>query len=387
MVAIIGSSGAGKTSLMAALCGRIRGKLSGDFSINDEPATKELITSVTGFVPQYETAVAVLTVEEHLRFVVELKLGRSISRYEKWERVESVVKRLGISSLKRTRIKNLSGGEKRKLNLAEELLREPLFLFCDEPTTSLDSFNSKSVMQTLRQLTCNEAEGGTRQAIICSIHQPSSTVFNYFNYIILMDTGRIVYHGKIAEFYKNLDASGMHLPPNYNPAEFFVNLVSPIRFNNLDHDERISQLCELNEQNIMRKSNNKLNSSLLTDTDHIEKIQRLPWTLQFLLLLNRAILVGCRDISEAALSSSSNLIIALGIGILYAGKSPNKQAWITDAEGMFFNVIAQIYFNTYMNVVNVFAPELPNIRKETGENLYSISSFYAMKFLSLVSGT
>lgn len=206
MVAIIGSSGAGKTSLMAALCQRIRGRIRGNFFVNDMPAKRNMISSVTGFVPQYETAVAVLTVTEHLHFVAELKLGRHMPKWEKRERVENVIKRLGMVNLKHTRVKHLSGGERKKLNLAEELIREPMFLFCDEPTTGLDAFNGKAVMQSLKLLTgSGDPDQSNQRAVICSIHQPSSEVFNYFNFIILMDCGEIVYHGRIAEFYPHLE--------------------------------------------------------------------------------------------------------------------------------------------------------------------------------------
>lgn len=384
-MAIIGSSGAGKTSLMAALCRRIRGKIEGKFYVNDLPAKKNLISSVTGFVPQYETAVAVLTVEEHLYFVAVLKLGRAMPQREKEERVENVIKRLGMINLKQTRIKNLSGGERKKLNLAEELMREPLFLFCDEPTTGLDSYNSKSVMQSLKRLTASDdSDNSNKRAVICSIHQPSSEVFNYFNYIILMDTGSIVYFGRIADCYGHLEKIGMSVPPNYNPAEFFVNLVSPIEFKGVEHGERINQLCQMNRVNLELERINELTRPKLSTSD-IEEMEHLTWIMQFLVLLKRTSLIGSRDLYETILHSSSHLIIALMIGVLYAGRSPNQQVLITDAEGMFFNVIAEIYFYTYMNVVSTFAPELPIIRKETGESLYFISSYYVMKFLSLVS--
>lgn len=207
-MAIIGASGAGKTSLMAALCQRIRGKIHGRFYVNHMPAKKNTINSVTGFMPQYETAVGVLTALEHLRFVAELKLGRSMSKWEKEERVQSAIERLGMCNLSHTRIKHLSGGERKRLNLAEEMIREPLFLFCDEPTTGLDSYNARSVMQSLKELTQSPSNGDNRdcaRAVICSIHQPSSAVFNYFSHIILMDNGSIVFRGKIQDSYALLD--------------------------------------------------------------------------------------------------------------------------------------------------------------------------------------
>lgn len=379
MVAIIGASGAGKTSIMASLCNRIRGKIKGSFYVNHLPAKKNMISQVTGFVPQYETAVAVLTVIEHLRFVAELKLGRAMARWEKEERVQRVIERLGMINLKHSRIKHLSGGEKKKLNLAEELLREPLFLFCDEPTTGLDSFNGKSVMQSLKFLTGSDQDDeSAKRAVICSIHQPSSEVFNFFSHIILMHNGSIVYHGQISDCYILLDEIGLSVPPNFNPAEFFVKLVSPILMNGIEHEQRIEQLCELNRKNLAIVDS--LDKPKLSTTD-IEEVEPLPWFSQIKVLLRRATMIGFRDMGETIMNSSSNLLIALGIGILYAGKAMNPQAFVSDFQGMVFNVIAQIYFYTYIHVISEFTPELPVVRKETGENLYFISAYYIMKFL------
>lgn len=120
-------------------------------------------------------------------------------------------------------------------------------------------------------------------------------------------------------------------------------------------------------------------------TTDLPEVEHLPWLMQIMILLKRAALIGSRDIGESISHSSSHLMIALGIGILYAGESPNPQALINDVEGMFFNTIAEIFFYTYRRIIYVFEPELPIVRKETGENLYYISSYYIMKFLSLVS--
>lgn len=410
MVAIIGSSGAGKTSLMAALCSRIRGKIKGDFYYNQLPANKNLIGAVTGFVPQYETAVGVLTVAEHLHFVAQLKLGRSMPPWEKESRVKKVVARLGMTQLRTSRIKHLSGGERKKLNLAEELLREPLFLFCDEPTTGLDrynslslkllilytilklynyfSFNGKSVMQSLKILTNGASEDeSAMRAVICSIHQPSSEVFNYFSHIILMDNGSIVYHDKISTSYVKLDTIGLSLPKDYNPAEFFVKLVSPIPVNNIEHDDRIVQLSELNRERLEAERIELLSSAMMEKRkmSAYQAIEHLTWFAQIAVLMKRATIVGFRDFGDAIINSSSHVIIAMGIGILYAGTAANPQASITDVQGMFFNIIAQIFFYTYKGVIDATYPEMPIVRKETGENLYFISSYYIMKFLSLVS--
>lgn len=181
------------------------------------------MASVAGFVPQYDSAIEVLTVEEHLLFMAQLKLAPSVSRLEKREGIDSIMCQLGISKLAHFHIQRLSGGEKRKLTLATELIREPMFLFCDEPTTGLDSFNTTVLLGTLRHLTkqpslpeaetkpasiihqqlilqgnylkAEAANNSSKRGVICCIHQPSSEVFEYFTHIVLMHEGRIVFQG------------------------------------------------------------------------------------------------------------------------------------------------------------------------------------------------
>lgn len=218
---------------MAAITQRIRGnKLKGEFLFNNCPIDQAAMTNVAGFVPQYDSAIEMLHVEEHLHFMTELKLASTVSKAEKCRRQDIVMCQLGIKHLAKCRIKNLSGGEKKKLSLATELIKEPMFLFCDEPTTGLDSYNAISVMKTLQNLThfglrksqknllnairmnidsSEESEKSEtellvrslQKGVICSIHQPSSEVFHCFSHIILVDEGSILFQGstKDAEIF------------------------------------------------------------------------------------------------------------------------------------------------------------------------------------------
>lgn len=181
----------------------------------------------------------------------------------------------------------------------------------------------------------------------------------------------------------NSSRIGLGVPPDYNPAEFFVKLVSPVEIGGVSHAERIEKLCSVNDRKLMDvvRASDK---PKLSATD-IERVEPLFWATQIFVLLKRAFVIGRRDLGETFMNSSSCIMIALGIGIVFSGEAKNSQAAIADAQGMFFNTIAQIYFYTYKSIVAVFTPELPVVRKETGENLYSISSYYIMKFLSLVS--
>ena len=105
-----------------------------------------------------------------------------------------VIRELNLEKCENTRISNLSGGERKKVNLAGELLTEPDILFCDEPTTGLDSFSALAVLKTLRKI----AQKG-RKAVICTIHHPTSDAFQCFTDIILVHKGEILYQGPTEE--------------------------------------------------------------------------------------------------------------------------------------------------------------------------------------------
>lgn len=140
---------------MAALTQRIRGHtLDGDFRLNGHPVSRTEMGRVSGFVPQNDTTMGILTVLEHLHFMAELKLEGNGHNREK--AVQTALARLGLQHLSTRRIRLLSGGERKKVALAEVLINRPLFVFCDEPTTGLDSFNACTVMESLKKLTAEK---------------------------------------------------------------------------------------------------------------------------------------------------------------------------------------------------------------------------------------
>jgi ABC-type multidrug transport system ATPase subunit len=144
-----------------------------------------------------------LTVKEAVYYSAQLQLPDSMSKSEKKERAEVTIREMGLQNAMNTMIggwgaKGISGGEKRRVSICIELLTRPNLLFLDEPTSGLDSAASYYVMSRIANL----GHKPSRRTIVASIHQPSSQVFELFDNLCLLSSGRTVYFGPASEANK-----------------------------------------------------------------------------------------------------------------------------------------------------------------------------------------
>jgi len=128
-------------------------------------------------------------------FQASLKMDRRTTKSDLKEHVGYIVTTLGMSKFLDTRISLLSGGERKKVALAVQLLNDPPILFCDEITTGLDSYSAAHIVNTLK----NIAQMG--KIVVCTIHQPASGVFDKFDDVILMTNGRFAYQGPVSQVH------------------------------------------------------------------------------------------------------------------------------------------------------------------------------------------
>jgi ATP-binding cassette, subfamily G (WHITE), eye pigment precursor transporter len=117
-------------------------------------------------------------------------------------------------------IRGVSGGERKRVNIAMELVTDPSLVFLDEPTSGLDSFNAQSVMQLLLKLARNN------RTIITTIHQPRSSIYQMFDTLMLVSDGRTMYFGPASYAVDYFARQGFPCPPTYNPADFFMDLLA-----------------------------------------------------------------------------------------------------------------------------------------------------------------
>lgn len=208
LIGIIGASGSGKTTLMNIISGIIN-PTSGSVRINrlDVHHNSKDLEGVIGYVPQDDLLIEDLTVFENLFFAAS-QCFKNKSKHELSLIVEHTLANLGLLEKKDLKVgspfnKMISGGQRKRLNIALELIREPSLLFVDEPTSGLSSRDSENLMDLLRDLSLKG------KLIFTIIHQPSSEIYKMFDKILIMDKGGcMAFYGNPVDaviYFKTLD--------------------------------------------------------------------------------------------------------------------------------------------------------------------------------------
>ncbi|KAL3371284.1 hypothetical protein AABB24_008025 [Solanum stoloniferum] len=223
ILALMGPSGGGKTTLLKLLSGKVKND-SGTITFNDQPYNKSLKQRI-GFVLQDDVVFPHLTVKETLTYAALLRLPNTLSKEQKKERAIGVINELGLERCQDTIIggafvRGVSGGERKRVCIGNEILLNPSLLFLDEPTSGLDSTTALRIMQMLR----NTARAG--KTVVTTIHQPSSRLFSRFDKLILLGQGSSLYFGKASEAMLYFSSIGCSPLIAMNPAEFLIDLAN-----------------------------------------------------------------------------------------------------------------------------------------------------------------
>ena len=227
IMAIMGASGAGKTTFLDILARKNkRGNVSGSIHVNGENVSDGDFKSVIGFVDQEDAMMPTLTVHETILNSALLRLPRDMGGTVKEAKVFEVERQLGISHIRDQLIgseesggRGISGGEKRRVGIACELVTSPSILFLDEPTSGLDAHNAYNVIECLVNLARNY-----NRTVVFTIHQPRSNIVALFDQLILLAKGRTVYSGPFAKCQHYFDSIGYPCPPGFNIADYLVDL-------------------------------------------------------------------------------------------------------------------------------------------------------------------
>ncbi|KAE8037196.1 hypothetical protein FH972_009806 [Carpinus fangiana] len=225
IMAIMGPSGSGKTTLLDALAGRLSGNtvMSGNVLLNGKKGSLDY--GVLAYMTQEDILLGTLTIRETLTYSAHMRLPTTMTKQEINGVVEGTIIEMGLQDcadglIGNWHLRGISGGEKKRLSIALEILARPSLLFLDEPTSGLDSASAFFVVQTLR----NIAHDGT--TVISSIHQPSSEVFALFDDLFLLSGGKTVYFGAAGLSLEFFAKSGFPCPSRRNPADHFLRCIN-----------------------------------------------------------------------------------------------------------------------------------------------------------------
>jgi ABC-type multidrug transport system ATPase subunit len=225
ILAILGPSGSGKSTLLNAIAGRIQANgFTGTVLTNNRKPAKQIMKRI-GFVTQDDILYPHLTVRETLVFCSLLRLPKSLSKQDKTLVAESVISELGLTKCGNTIIGNsfirgISGGERKRVSIAHEMLINPSLLILDEPTSGLDATAAYRLLLTLGTL----AQKG--KTIVTSMHQPSSRVYQMFDSVLVLSEGRCLYFGKGSEAMAYFESVGYSPSFPMNPADFLLDLAN-----------------------------------------------------------------------------------------------------------------------------------------------------------------
>lgn len=243
LIALMGASGAGKSTLLHVLNGSERPS-SGNVLINgiDIHQSPQAVEGVIGFVPQDDLLIEDLTVYQNLYYAAKLCFNdKSESGIN--ELVMRVLTDLGLEETMDLKVgsplqKTISGGQRKRLNIGLELLREPAVLFCDEPTSGLSSRDSENIIDLLKELSLKG------KLVFAVIHQPSSDIFKMFDKLLILDTGGYqIYYGNpvdsVVYFKRSINLVNSfegecHECGNVNPEQVF-NIIEAKVINEYGH--------------------------------------------------------------------------------------------------------------------------------------------------------
>ncbi|KAI9168738.1 hypothetical protein LWI28_001310 [Acer negundo] len=390
LLAIMGPSGSGKTTLLNVLAGQLSASptlhLSGLLEVNGKSSSNKAYKFA--YVRQEDLFFSQLTVRETLSLAAELQLPEISSVEERDEYVNNLLFRLGLvscaeSNVGDAKVRGISGGEKKRLSVACELIASPSVIFADEPTTGLDAFQAEKVMETLRQL----AQDG--HTVICSIHQPRGSVYGKFDDIVLLTEGELVYAGPACdeplEYFSNF---GYHCPDHVNPAEFLADLIS-IDYSSAESvnssRKRIDSLVESFSQRLStiiyatpisgRKDSKNLKKTIVK--------KKGGWWKQFWLLLKRAWMQASRDGPTNKVRARMSIASAIIFGSVF-WRLGRSQTSIQDRMGLLQVAVINTAMAALTKTVGVFPKERAIVQRERAKGSYALGPYLLSKLIAEV---
>lgn len=361
LTAILGPSGAGKSTLLNILAGyNVITGLSGHVSVNGQIQTVDHLKTLSCYIMQKDMIQPRLTVSEAMQFAVDLKLGR-VSKEAKFAIITEILDILRLRNAWSTVTERLSGGEKKRLSIALELVNNPAVIFLDEPTTGLDEISATQCIDLLRCL------AGLGRTVICSLHTPSAKIFSKFDHVYVVAEGQCVYRNTVDNLVPFLRQAGIECPKHYNPADFMIDVSSGEygtecigrMMNLVDTEMPIAPICRLPGK----------------DDQLAKRMAKVSWCDQFIALSRRMMLQLNRNRNYIYLKLSLHIFLGFIIGGLFLNVGDDGSKTLFNFGFCFACIIVFLYV-PMLPVLLHFPSEVQLVKREYFNMWYNLSPYY-----------
>ncbi|XP_014259541.1 ATP-binding cassette sub-family G member 1-like [Cimex lectularius] len=393
--AIMGPSGSGKSTLLDIIAGYRKHGYTGQVMINE--CEIKVSSENSCYIMQEDNLHPLLSVREIMNLSANLKLGHPYTKKLKNIRVCKILDALGLVGSVNTMTGKLSGGQRKRLAIALELLDNPPILYFDEPTSGLDSSSTKQCISLLKKL----ARDG--RIVVCTLHQPSAVIFEMVDYLYCLAGGWCCYSGSPSIMTNFLSLTGLHCPAYHNPADFLMEVIGGEYGN---HGEFLTECSKNGKSYAWRKTlidtssvyyssqeseckNFSLSPIFVSNSkkDMIvakhEKSRKFnaPFCDQVLLLVHRIFLTLMRDKFHILCRLLTHLFIGVLIGIFYFNIGNDAGRVFNNFSLLFFSAIF-LAFAALQSMIISFPQEVPIIRREHFNSWYSVKAYYLANTLA-----
>ncbi|XP_065159984.1 ATP-binding cassette subfamily G member 4-like isoform X3 [Atheta coriaria] len=377
LTAIMGPSGAGKSSLLNILSGFHKSGTSGMIRCTGQEVKsidKVSYTKDSCYILQDDMLCPLFTVWETMVFAAKLKLGTTIPPESRHWLLSNILETLGLAETIHTRCNRLSGGQRKRLSIALELIDNPPIMFLDEPTTGLDSLSSFQCVSVLKDL----AHDG--RTIICTIHQPSASIFEMFDHVYVIADGQCLYQGTALNTIPFLASVGLDCPQYHNPADHLLEVA------NCEYGDFNDKLVKATRESNWRikPKPHKLQliqqpsrSHLLTNEERTMVLVQKPSEFyRFRVLLLRNLIQLYRDWTTFYLRLLVHFLLGILLGVFYFDIGTDAGTLINNIGFVGISVTYMAYTSMLPAVLKL-PSEVLFVRKENFNNYYYLSTYYA----------
>ncbi|KAL6781800.1 hypothetical protein ACKKBF_B09460 [Auxenochlorella protothecoides x Auxenochlorella symbiontica] len=390
LTALMGASGAGKTTLMDVLAGRkTEGVITGDIRVNGHPKQDRTFARVMGYVEQTDIHIPQATVHEACQFSARLRLPTTVDAATREAFVEEVMTLVELDRLRGAfvgspGVSGLSVEQRKRLTLAVELVANPSVVFMDEPTSGLDARAAGIVMGAVR----NTVDTG--RTVVCTIHQPSIDIFQTFDELLLLKPGgRTIYNGPMGDDSADLIAYFQAIPgveairPRYNPANWMLEVSNPGNERRLGKD--FSELYDASPQA------EALQKLLAAEAEPREGVPDIDYSAlhiaapmeQFRVNLRRNFLMYWRLPEYNITRFASTILIALVFGSMFwrLGSDRTTVSGVLNIMGVIFSSTLFVGISNCLTVQHVISTQRTVFWRERAAGLYGVLPFAAAQQL------